>query len=171
MNVIKEQKNRYNQLYKKLFSDFKVKFDGDILEEKKEEAIKTNPTLKKLQAEFSKGAKKILDEGTKKKYNNLTKWGETLSSMKLTDIKKSINRLLTTENPFGYTYDLADLKNEVFKLANGNIENQIVQRYIKEKLKANSIEYTKLFRNKSNGDRDVVQDINKLIRNTIKDMK
>lgn len=67
MNVIKEQKNRYNQLYKKLFSDFKVKFDGDILEEKKEEAIKTNPTLKKLQAEFSKGAKKILDKATKKK--------------------------------------------------------------------------------------------------------
>lgn len=107
----------------------------------------------------------------KKKYNNLTKWGETLSSMKLTDIKKSINTLLTTENPFGYTYDLADLKNEIFKLANGNIENQIVQTYIKEKLKANSIEYTKLFRNISNGDRDVVQDINKLIRNTIKDMK
>ena len=171
MDVINEQRKRYNQLYKKLFTDFKVKFNGDILEEKKEETIKTNPTLKKLQAEFSKKAKKILDEGTKKKYNNLTKWGETLSSMKLTDIKKSINRLLTTENPFGYTYDLADLKNEVFKLANGNIENQIVQTYIKEKLKVNSIEYTKLFRNKSNGDKDVQQDIDKLIGNTIKDMK
>ncbi len=67
MDVINEQKKRYNQLYKKLFTDFKVKFNGDILEEKKEEKIKTNPTLKKLQDEFSKGAKKILDKGTKKK--------------------------------------------------------------------------------------------------------
>jgi hypothetical protein len=67
MNVINEQRKRYNQLYKKLFTDFKVKFNADILEEKKEETIKTNPTLKKLQDEFSKGAKKILDEGTKKK--------------------------------------------------------------------------------------------------------
>jgi hypothetical protein len=67
MDVINEQQKRYNQLYKKLFTDFKVKFNGDILEEKKEETIKTNPTLKKLQAEFSKKAKKILDEGTKMK--------------------------------------------------------------------------------------------------------
>ena len=67
MDVINEQRKRYNELYKKLFTDFKVKFNGDILEEKKEETIKTNPTLKKLQAEFSKKAKKILDEGTKMK--------------------------------------------------------------------------------------------------------
>ncbi len=165
------------------YADYRKKFIEDANEILKNHTKYKRKCTEGELTEIRKGLKIMEDSTNVQKFNkrtptkeepkkaepkkaNLSKWGETLSKMNMTDIKKFINNRLTTKNQFGYIYTLNDLKNP-----KNNVDQFIIQDFIKQKLNIDSTQYNKLQQGKNDKDKDLGREVLKKINKVILETK